>query len=136
VIQCTFNEKTYKEEFQKADNEIIVKQLEFNEYKIDHDDSKTCIHFCKYFISNSADLWEEADLDLKQGFQKLIFPENISYKKGSFRTVKIAFIFRHLKEKTSPNYCQAPPPLLASFRTFKGNITTENIKLNQLILQY
>jgi len=27
-------------------------------------------------------------------------------------------------------------PLLDAFRTFKGNITTENIRLNQLILQY
>ena len=91
-----------------VNSEIILKQLEFNEYKIDHNDSETCIHFCKYFIANIADLWRDADLDLKQRFQKLIFPENISYKKGSFRTAKIAFIFRHLKEKTSPDYCQAP----------------------------
>jgi len=27
-------------------------------------------------------------------------------------------------------------PLLVRFRTFKGNITTENVRLNQLILQY
>jgi hypothetical protein len=27
-------------------------------------------------------------------------------------------------------------PLLDSFRTFKGNMTIENIRLNQLILQY
>jgi len=27
-------------------------------------------------------------------------------------------------------------PLLDAFRTFKGNITTENVILNQLILQY
>jgi DNA invertase Pin-like site-specific DNA recombinase len=109
AIKRTFDDKTYKEEFQKVDNEIILKQLEFNEYKIDHNDSETCIHFCKNFIANIADLWRDADLDLKQRFQKLIFPENISYKKGSFRTAKIAFIFRHLKEKTSPDYCQAPP---------------------------
>jgi hypothetical protein len=27
-------------------------------------------------------------------------------------------------------------PLLDSFRTFKGNVAIENIRLNQLILQY
>jgi len=27
-------------------------------------------------------------------------------------------------------------PLLDTFRTFKGNIATENIRLNQIILQY
>jgi len=56
-----------------------------------------------------ADLLRNADLDLKQRFQKIIFPEKLLYKKGSFRTAKIAFIFRHLKEKTSPDYCLAPP---------------------------
>jgi len=29
-----------------------------------------------------------------------------------------------------------PPPLLASFRTFKGNMIIENIRLNQLVLQF
>jgi len=27
-------------------------------------------------------------------------------------------------------------PLLETLRTFQGNITTENVRLNQLILQY
>jgi len=27
-------------------------------------------------------------------------------------------------------------PLLDAFKTFKGNIATENVRLNQLILQY
>ena len=109
IIRGIFDAKTYKEEIQKVNADLLVKQIELNENKIDMDDSEACINFCKYFISNIADLWRDADLDLKQRFQKLIFPENISYKKGSFRTAKIAFIFRHLKEKTSPDYCQAPP---------------------------
>ncbi len=84
AIQKTFDHKTYQEEFQKVNNDILVKQIELNEYKIDLDDSETCINFCKYFISNIADLWRESDLDLKQRFQKLIFPEKVLYKKGRF----------------------------------------------------
>jgi len=108
AIQGTFNDKTYEEEFQKVDNEILIKQLELNKYKIDHDDSETCIHFCKYFISNIADLWRDADLDLKQQFQKLIFLEKILYKKGRFQTTKIALIFKALEGKSSPNYYLTP----------------------------
>jgi len=109
AIKDTFDDKTYKEEIQKVNNDILVKQIELNEYKIDLDDSETCINFCKYFISNIADLWRNADLDLKQRFQKLIFPEKVLYKKGRFRTTKIALIFKALDGKSSPNYCQAPP---------------------------
>jgi len=109
AINDTFDNKTYKEESQKVNNDILVKQIELNEYKIDVDDSETCINFCKYFISNIADLWRDADLDLKQRFQKMIFPEKVLYKKGRFRTTKIALIFKALNGKSSPNYCLAPP---------------------------
>ena len=71
-------------------------------------ESESCINFCEYFFSNIADLWQSAELGLKQRFQKLIFPENISYKKGRFQTTKIALIFKAFDEKSSPNYCQAP----------------------------
>ena len=54
------------------------------------------------------DLWKSGELDLKQRFQKLIFPENISYKKGRFRTTKIALIFKALDRKSSLNYYLAP----------------------------
>ena len=86
----------------------MEKQIELSENNIDVDDSESCINFCKYFVSNIADLWKSGELDLKQGFQKLIFPENISYKKGRFRTTKIALIFKALDGKSSPNYCLAP----------------------------
>lgn len=108
TIKGTFDNKTYKEESLKVNNEILVKQIELNEYKIDLDDSETCINFCKYFISNIAELWRGADLDLKQRFQKLIFPEKILYKKGRFRTTKTALIFKVFDGKSSPNYCLAP----------------------------
>ena len=108
VINRTFDEKEYKEDIQKINNDILVKQIELNENKIEVDDSESCINFCKYFISNIADLWRSAELDLKQRFQKLIFPEKILYKKGRFGTTKIALIFKAFDGKSSPNYCQAP----------------------------
>ena len=116
LIKGTFDDKDYKEEIQKVNNDILIKQIELNENKIDVDDSESCINFFKYFISNIADLWQSAELDLKQRFQKLIFPENISYKKGRFQTTKIALIFKAFDEKSSPNYCQAPP--IGRFQNF------------------
>lgn len=108
AIKGTFDDKTYKEEIQKVNNDILVKQIELNENKIEVDDSESCINFCKYFICNIGDLWRNAELDLKQRFQKLIFPEKILYKKGKFRTTKIALIFKALDGKSSLNYYLAP----------------------------
>jgi len=108
AIKGTFDDKTYKEEIQKVNNEILIKRIELNENKIEVNDSESCINFCKYFISNIADLWKNAQLDLKQRFQKVIFPEKIFYKKGRFRTTKIALIFKVFEGKSSQNYCLAP----------------------------
>jgi len=87
----------------------LIKRIELNENKIEVNDSESCINFCKYFISNIADLWKNAQLDLKQRFQKVIFPEKIFYKKGRFRTTKIALIFKAFEGKSSQNYYLAPP---------------------------
>ena len=108
AIKGTFDDKTYKEEIQKVNNETLIKQIELNEYKIEVDDSESCINFCKFFINNISDLWRTAELDLKQKFQKFIFPEKISYKKGRFRTTKIALIFKALEGKSSLDYYLAP----------------------------
>jgi hypothetical protein len=98
-------------------------------------ESESCINFCEYFISNIADLWQSAELGLKQRFQKLIFPENISYKKGRFQTTKIALIFKAFDEKSSPNYCQAPPSGQNDYRTFCMSDEAEKIyhKLEEAI---
>ncbi len=110
----------------------MVKQIELNENKIDADDSERCSNFCKYFISNIADLWRNADLDLKQRFQKLIFPEKLLYKKGRFGTTKIALIFKAFDGKSSPNYCQAP--LSQNFPYFSRPVLSLNSLINLSIL--
>jgi len=55
-------------------------------------------------------------------FNHTSFFENSSYKKALQQNAK--------------GLRMVKLPLLESFRTFKGNITTENVRLNQLILQY
>lgn len=132
MIKETFNDKDYIEEIQKVNNDIMVKQIELNENKIDTDDSERCSNFCKYFISNIADLWRNADLDLKQWFQKLIFPEKLLYKKGRFGTTKIALIFKAFDGKSSPYYCQAP--LSQNFSYFSRPVLSLNFLINLSIL--
>ncbi len=53
----------------------------------------------------------------------------------------VMLIFEQKREQKSPSAKakgleMVRLPLLDSFRTFKGNIALENVRLNQLILQY
>ncbi len=80
VMKGTFNDKTYKRRSEDLENKILVKQVELNEVKIELNDIEGCLNYCKHFISNLAKLWANADVNLKQRFQSLIFPDKIYYE--------------------------------------------------------
>jgi hypothetical protein len=109
TIEGTFDEDTYKGQIEKVNQDLIIRKLELNENKIEFDNAESCINYCKFFLRSMTDLWKNANLNLKQRFQRLIFPKKIYYKKGRFRTTKTALIFKHLEAKSSQDYCLAPP---------------------------
>ncbi len=105
MIKGTFNDETYKRRAEAVSNEIMVKQIELNEAKIELNDIEGCLNFAKYFLSNVADLWVNADLSMKQRFQTLIFPDKIYYEEETFRTTATALIFKQLQQKDTPESC-------------------------------
>jgi len=64
------------------------------------------------FPSNLAKLWANADINLKQRFQNLIFPDKIYYENGTFRTTATALIFKQLQSKTSVGWVWQPKGVL------------------------
>ena len=78
----------------------MVKQLELNENLIELNDVEACLNYCKFFLSNIANLWVNVDLNLKQRFQTLIFPEFIYYNGETFRTTATALISKQLQSKS------------------------------------
>lgn len=109
MIKGVFDEETYKQKSDEIKNEILVKQIELSEANIELNDIEACLNFCKFFLSNLADLWANADLGLKQRFQKLVFPAEIYYERETFRTTATALIFKHLQQKSPSEFPLAPP---------------------------
>ncbi len=99
LIHRTIDEDTYKQKTEEIKNDIFTKRIELNENEIELNDVGACLNYCKYFLSNISNLWANADLNLKQRFQNLIFPEGIYFNGRYFRTPKISLIFSHLQGK-------------------------------------
>ncbi len=97
MIKNVFDEATYKQKAEEINNEIMVKRIELNETKIELADIEACLNFAKFFIANVADLWINGELDLKQRFQTLLFPDKIYYESGKFRTTQTSLIFKQLQ---------------------------------------
>jgi len=75
--------------------------------------------------------------------KELVFSIFLDLNINTIKDLKILLFLKNNSKKIrkSPSVkCQRAGirklPLLDTFRTFKGNIAIENIRLNQLILQY
>ena len=109
AITGTFNGETYKQKFEEVQNEIIVKEIELSDTKINLNEIETCLNYCKYFLSNLAKLWTNADVNQKQRFQSYIFPDKIYYENGTFRTTATALIIKQLQCETPRELHLATP---------------------------
>ena len=108
MIQGTFDEETYKEQLEQLEQQRMVRQLELNEAKIERNDIEACLNYCNAFLKNLAKLWANADVNLKQRFQNLVFPQGIKYEGGSIGTALISPIFKLLQQENSEQSIMAP----------------------------
>ncbi|MBN1573619.1 MAG: zinc ribbon domain-containing protein [Deltaproteobacteria bacterium] len=109
VIDGVFDEGTYREKSDALRDEMLLKQVELDDSKIHFVDFEECLKYCKYVLSNLGSFWENADIDLRQRFQSLIFPEKLYYESKTFRTTKIPYIIKKLQDKSPEKLHLASP---------------------------
>ena len=109
MIQSVFNEETYKRKSDEIKGEMLTTQMDLSDAKTEINDIEGCLTYCKYFLSNVAELWAASDHNFKQRFQTLIFPEKIYYENKMFRTTATALIFKYLHSKNRLKSYLVPP---------------------------
>ncbi|MBT7590329.1 MAG: recombinase family protein [Candidatus Scalindua sp.] len=109
MIQGIFDEETYKRKSNEIKSEMLTTQMDLSDAKAEINDIEGCIQYCKYFISNIAELWLTSDHNLKQRFQILVFPEKIYYENKSFGTPVTALIFKYLHSGNRLQSYLVPP---------------------------
>ncbi len=108
VIGEVFDKDTYRRNVERVEEEIMVVKIELNEASIELNDAEGCLNYCKFFLSNCASLWVGAELNLRQRFQNLIFPQGICYDGKAFGTTPLAFIFKYLQQLRTKELHLAP----------------------------
>ena len=118
VIEGVFNEDIYKKNVERVEEDMMLVKIELNEAKIKPSDVESCLNYCNYFLLNCVSLWVGAELDLRQRFQSLIFPQGISYDGKVFGTTPLAFIFKYLQQLPTKELHLAPHRGRYNVRTF------------------
>ncbi len=83
----------FKERKEEIENEIMVTKISLDETRIEEFDIEGALYYATNFISNLGRQW----LDLYESrsrFQKMVFPEGISYRRGEgFGTAPLGLIY-------------------------------------------
>lgn len=117
AVEGFFDKENYKLQLKNINNDIIVKKIELNENTIDVIDIEGMLNYAQYFLSNTAELWLNAEIGLKIKLQQLIFPEEIVFDGRIYQTPAISLIFRYLQDISQPEY-QVVTPFIAISNTF------------------
>ena len=100
LMKGTIDDETYKRKIKEISEEISTKQIEIGEKRIGmNNDFDGCLKYCRFFMTNVASNWATGDIDLKQRFQTLLFPDKIYYDNGTFRTTATPLLFKLLQTK-------------------------------------
>lgn len=84
----------FSERRDKVDNMIAAEKITLNETRIDQLDVEAVLSFAIQFIKDLSRQWFDMPEELRPRFQKLVFPQGISYnREKGFGTAKLGTIY-------------------------------------------
>ncbi len=90
----SYTAEEFTERKNKIENEITAGKISLNETRIDQLDIETVLSFAIQFIKDTSRQWFDLPYQLRPRFQKLIFPEGISYdREKGLGTAKLGSIY-------------------------------------------
>ena len=101
----TYTRAEYKERTQQLENELLTIGISSNESKIEQINIELLLDEATSFLASLGEHWKKAQPDVQQRFQKLLYPDGISYTRGvGFGTARTALIFELSQQFNAGNY--------------------------------
>ena len=102
---------TYERQKDKLSEDLMLAEMELRETKTTESDIEGVLNFAEHVILNASRLWVEFNLDQKQRFQRVLFPNGLTFLDGEFGTTATCLIF---------NLLQPSPSLESRMATLRG----------------
>ncbi len=107
VIESKANAKNEREkdQFSELIDSYDIKKIDLKNDLSDLEKAQSLqesnVSYALDFMNNASVLWAQADLDIKQKFQRMIFPEGVAmdFSTQKFRTTKISPLYRYAPTK-------------------------------------
>ncbi|MGI6240464.1 MAG: recombinase family protein [Candidatus Omnitrophota bacterium] len=109
IYKELIDQATYEEQKAKLDEDIKLAEIEAHSAKLEAFDVESAYSFATHILSNAARLWSDMNLDQKQRFQKVLFPQGVYFLDGEFGTAETCIFFNMLQESAAPKSEVASP---------------------------
>ena len=110
IYEKAIDRETYQQQLDKLNEQIMLAEMQEREIKLEGYDVEAVLAFAEYVILNAARLWTEASSDQKQRLQKVLFPQEVSFSDGIYKTAETCLLFKLLQESKGQKNCLATLP--------------------------
>lgn len=87
------SDEDLSDELKRVGSEVVTKEVTLKDSAISETELEVMVNAAENFLSSIGPFWRDAQLDQKQRFQQLVFPDGITYKNGKFETTRISPIY-------------------------------------------
>ena len=110
LIEKKINQQTYEEQIQRVDEELVFAQMSLNDSQLDELEVEAALAFAEHALTKTAVFWFDSNVEQKQKFQRMIFPEGIRYSiEEGFGTGVTSELFNQIDEICSEKSRLASP---------------------------
>jgi hypothetical protein len=86
IFQKVIDEATYKDQLGKLNEAMTLAEIDQYDQRSDELDLEAVLDFAEKVSLDAPRLWLEANLDQRQRFQTLLFPDGLEVRDGEVRT--------------------------------------------------
>jgi site-specific DNA recombinase len=97
IYQKAIDQQTYKDQQDKLNEALTLAEMDQHGHRSDELDVEAVLAFAERVSLNAARMWLESNLEQRQRFQSLLFPEGLQVEKGEVRTAVSHSFFNELE---------------------------------------
>ena len=102
IFQKVIDEATYKDQLGKLNEAMALAEIDQHDQRSEELDIEAVLDFAEKVSLDAPRLWLEANLDQRQRFQTLLFPDGLEVRDGQVRTAVSSSFYEELQHFTAP----------------------------------
>ncbi len=103
VYERGLDKETYQDQLSRLREESLLAEMELNEAKVEELDVEAVVNYGVNAISDASQFWKDGSVDQKQRFQRMLFPEGLTFDGENFGTAATCLAFSYLREVSQCN---------------------------------